>query len=164
MIMKYILFIKIFLLLSYISFLNLNAQIIFNTTGGNTIANEGEVSFTIGQIVFYSSSGQNGSIIQGAQQPYEISVLSSINEIKPIGLYVHVFPNPTRDFLLLKFESEIFNDYSYQLYEITGKIIATERIFNIETKISMNQLAASTYILRILKGKEEIKSFKIVKK
>jgi len=162
--MKYILFIKIFLLLSYISFSNLNAQIIFNTTGGNTIANEGEVSFTIGQIVFYSSSGQNGSIIQGAQQPYEISVLSSINEIKPIGLYVHVFPNPTRDFLMIKFEFELQDEYSYQLFDFSGKLIANEKIHNIETKISMNQLAASTYILRILKGKEEIKSFKIVKK
>jgi len=155
---------KFILLISFVSFYTLKAQVIFNTTGGNIIANEGEVSFTIGQIVFYSSSGHNGSIIQGAQQPYEISVISSINEIKPIDLFVHVFPNPTRDFLILKFEFEIHDEYSYQLFDITGKLIASEKIQNIETKISMNQIAASTYILRILIGKNEIKSYKIIKK
>jgi hypothetical protein len=75
-----------------------------------------------------------------------------------------VFPNPTRDFLMLKFEFEIHDEYSYQLFDITGKLIASEKIQNIETKISMNQIAASTYILRILIGKNEIKSYKIIKK
>ena len=162
--MKCNLLLNFILIISFVSYTNLNAQVILNTTGGNTIANEGEVSFTIGQIFFYSSIGQNGSIIQGAQQPYEISVITSINDIKPIDLYVHVFPNPTEDYLILKIDDDQLNIYYYQLFDVNGKLLESEKILNVETKISMRQFVSATYIVRVLIGENTIKTYKIIKK
>jgi hypothetical protein len=42
--------------------------------GGNAKGSGGSASFTVGQIFYTKLSGTNGTVIQGIQQPYEISM------------------------------------------------------------------------------------------
>jgi hypothetical protein len=42
--------------------------------GGNAKGSGGSASFTVGQIFYTKLSGTNGSVVQGIQQPHEISM------------------------------------------------------------------------------------------
>lgn len=55
---------------------NSQAQESLNTTGNNDSNNNGSVSYSVGQITYQTNTGTNGSIIEGVQQPYKISVVA----------------------------------------------------------------------------------------
>ena len=84
----------------------LQAQESVNATGGNVSGSGGSVSYSVSQVVYTTSTGTNGSVAQGVQQPFEISVVTAIEEAKDISLSVTAYPNPTADFLQLKVESK----------------------------------------------------------
>jgi Secretion system C-terminal sorting domain len=52
---------------------------------------------------------------------------------------------------------------SYQLFDVTGKQIANEKIINSETSISLENLNTAIYLLNIIDNKTTIKTFKIIK-
>jgi len=82
----------------------LQAQTNVNATGGNASGNGGSVSYSVGQVVYTTHKGSNGSVAQGVQQPYEISV-AGIDEANGISLRVTVYPNPTTDYLTLEIDA-----------------------------------------------------------
>ena len=79
----------------------LQAQESINATGGIASGSGGSMSYSVGQIVYTTNTGTNGSVAQGVQQPYEISAVIGIEEFNGINLYVSVYPNPTSDYLTL---------------------------------------------------------------
>jgi len=60
------------------------------------------VSYAIRQVVYTINTGTNGSAAQGVQQPYEISVVTAIEEVMDISIEMVVFPNPATDFVKLR--------------------------------------------------------------
>ena len=56
------------------------AQEVIPTSGGTASGSGGSASYTIGQMIYTTNNGVNGSVSQGIQQPYEISVVSGIEE------------------------------------------------------------------------------------
>lgn len=78
------------------------AQSSVNATGGNASGDGGSASYSVGQVVYTANTGTNGSVAQGVQQPYEISVVTGIEEAHDIKLSVSVYPNPATDYLTLK--------------------------------------------------------------
>lgn len=133
--------------------------------GGNASGGGGTVSYTIGQLVYTTNMGANGSVAQGVQQPFEISTVTGIKEAKGITLQCAVYPNPTSDYIVLKIEDYNINNLFYHLYDINGSLIENNIITGSETKIIMNHIASALYYLCILSGEnnEEIKTFKIKK-
>ncbi|MBP7102278.1 MAG: hypothetical protein KBA86_03430 [Bacteroidales bacterium] len=77
----------------------LQAQENINATGGNASGSGGTVSYSVGQVMYNTHIGTNGSVAEGVQQPYEISVVIGIEEAKDINLLLSAFPNPTDDIL-----------------------------------------------------------------
>jgi len=142
--------------------IELQAQTATTTTGGNLSGSSGSVSYSLGQIVYSTNTGSGGTISQGIQQPYDISIISGIENIN-ISLTCKVYPNPTVDFIQLKIESDKRQDMIYQLFDLNGKRFDSKRIENDETTIPMEQYVASTYILKVLQNNREIKTFKIIK-
>ncbi len=141
----------------------LQAQTSFNSTGKNTSGSDGSVSYSVGQVVYTSSTGINGSVSQGVQQPYEISVVTAIEKTKGINLSVTAYPNPTTDFLQLKIENEEIKDLSFQLYDLQGKLLRSEKIISNQSSINMGNLISSTYFVKVISGNKTIKEFKIIK-
>lgn len=139
------------------------AQQLVTATGGNASGSGGTVSYSIGQVVYHSHTGTNGSVLEGIQQPYEISVLTVLEEAEGINLLVLVYPNPTTDFLQLKVESDNLNDLTYQLLNMQGKLLENEQITGNQTSIAMSNLAQGTYFVKIIQGSRVIKTFKVVK-
>jgi hypothetical protein len=144
------------------SITNLLAQQGTNASGGEASGSGGSASFTIGQTDYISATGSGGKINQGIQQPYEILVTTGIDE-KGIDLTTSVYPNPTTDFVLLKLENCKSANFTFQLYNIQGKIILNKKVESNETTISMADLADAIYFIKVLNNDKEVKIFKIIK-
>jgi hypothetical protein len=134
------------------------------TSGGNASGSGGTVSYSVGQIVYTTNTGANGSVSQGVQQPYEISIVTSMEEVNGINLTISAFPNPTTDYLTLKADKVEYQNLYFHLYDLNGKIIQENKVAQSETKISMTDLPPSTYFLKVTDNQKEVKTFKIVKK
>jgi len=142
----------------------IQAQVTVSVTGSNASGSGGSVSYTVGQVFNTSNVGSNGSVAQGVQQPYEISVVTNIEEGNGISLSFMVYPNPTTDVLILKIEGKIQPPWIASLYDMNGKLLENKKIIDNETTISMGNYASAIYFLKIADNNKEIKTFKIIKK
>lgn len=134
-----------------------------NASGGNASGSGGSATYSVGQMMYQSHSGTNGSINEGAQQPYEISTITSIESAKNIHLSISAHPNPTTNYLTLKIEAFDFSNLRFQLYNAQGKLLQNKKIIDKKSSIVMSSLATGTYLLKIVEGYNEVKTFKIVK-
>lgn len=139
------------------------AQESVNTSGKDVTGTGGTVNYSVGQIVYTTHSGTNGSLAQGVQQPYEISVVTALEETKGITLSFLVYPNPTTDFIMLRVENYSTENLTYLLYDVNGKSIENKKMENRESTIPMESLATGTYFLKVTEGNKDIKTFKIIK-
>jgi hypothetical protein len=131
--------------------------------GGNTSGSAGTVSYTIGQVLYTTSESSTGSVAHGVQQPYEISVVTGIDIASGILLECSVYPNPANDFLFLKIENYDNKDLSYKLYDSGGILLADKKVTGVQTTIPMSKLPPAVYFLKVIDGRKEIKTFKIIR-
>ena len=141
----------------------LQAQTSVNATGGDASGSGGSASYSVGQVVYTTNTGTTGSVAQGVQQPYEISVVTAIEEAKDINLSVTAYPNPTTDYLTLRIDEFEISNLSFQLYDMNGKLLQNEKMTDTETQINMSNYVPSTYFVRVINGNQSIKEFKIIK-
>jgi len=144
--------------------IGLQAQEATPAAGGNASGSGGSASYSIGQVVYTTNTGSNGTVAQGVQQPYEISVISGVEEAGNLTLSVLVYPNPANDLLMLKAENYDKENLSYQLFNSNGKLLVYKKIKSTETSIVISSLLPATYFLKISEGNNELKTFKIIKK
>ena len=155
-------------LLLVIGLTGLQAQEALPATGGNASGSGGSSSYTVGQVVYTTNTGTNGSVAQGVQQPYEISVVTGLEQAKGITMQCSAYPNPTSDYLILKIEGKVQTQCIASLYDINGKLLESKKVEGNETTISMDNLVPATYFLKVVQTKhasspQEIKTFKIIK-
>ena len=141
----------------------LQAQTSINATGGNASGSGGSVSYSVGQVVYTTNTGTNGSVAQGVQQIYEITVVNSITQAKGINLTVTAYPNPTTDFLTLEVKDFELSTLHFQLFDMNGKLLQSEKITGNQTSIVMSNLVPATYFVKVIQGNKEVKTFKIIK-
>jgi len=139
------------------------AQTSVNATGGDATGSGGSVSYSVGQVVYTSHTGTSGTVAEGAQQPYEISVVTGLEEAKGINLSVAAYPNPTTDYLTLEVKDFNVSNLLFQLYDMQGKLLQSEKITGNQTSIVMSNLVPANYFLRVIHGNKEVKTFKIIK-
>jgi len=141
----------------------LQAQEIVNATGGDASGNGGSTSYSVGQVVYTTNTGESGSVAQGVQQPYEISVVTGLEEAKGITLSVSAYPNPTTNYLTLSIGEFDISNLSYQLYDMNGKLLQSEKITGNQTRMVTSNLVSATYFVKVIQGNKEVKTFKIIK-
>ena len=142
----------------------LQAQEALTTSGGNASGTGGTASYSIGQVVYTTNIGTNGTVAQGVQQPYEISVVTAIRNTEDINLKCLVYPNPTGGITKLVFESPDFENVRFRLFDINGALLQDKKVESNETEIYVGNLLSSVYFLKVYNNNIEIKVFKIVKK
>ncbi len=140
-----------------------NAQQSVNASGSDASGTGGGVSYSVGQIVYTTNTGTNGSVAQGVQQPYEISVITGIEQAGDIDLVCTAYPNPAASILTLKIQNYKREKLFYQLYDIAGKQLENKEISGSETTISLVSYSSAAYFLKIAENNKEIKVFKIIK-
>jgi hypothetical protein len=143
--------------------LSTQAQQSMNPGGSDASGIGGSVAYSIGQVVYTMDESLVGSILQGVQQPFEISVETGFYDITEQDLKITTYPNPSKDNLILKVESNNFEELQYVLTDSRGACLKNEQIIGEETKIELTSLPPSTYLLKIYKNKKEQKFFKIIK-
>ena len=141
----------------------LQAQESVNASGGNASGSGGSVSYSVGQVVYQTHTGSNGSVAEGVQQPYEISVVTGIYEAKGINLSVTAYPNPTTDYLTLSIDKFDISNLSYHLYDMNGILLQNAKITGNQTSIAMGNLVPANYLVKVIQGNKEVKTFKIIK-
>lgn len=153
----------ILFLVSFVSFqFNLAAQRNAVAAGGEAVGSIGEVSYSIGQIDFTTSSNASITLSQGVQQTYDIQIMAGI-DIKEIDLRMVVYPNPAVTNLILSISSDLLTEMRYELFDLKGALVLTDRIYNSETILNLQNLDIGCYTLRVLQQSKGLKTFKIIK-
>ena len=134
---------------------------VLSASGGDATGSGGSVAYSVGQIVYTTSTGTTGSVAQGVEQAYEIYSVG-IKETS-LNISLSVFPNPTSDFLTLKVEDYNNETLSFDLLDEQGKLILSEQITNQETQVAMSTLARGSYFINIVQANKQIQTFKIIK-
>ena len=159
--MKHIFTLLIFIL----SLSTLSAQESFNISGGKASGSGGTVNYSVGQVFYLTEFARNGSLleVEGVQQPYEISVVTGIQESKGISLSLTAFPNPTPNNLTLHISDGTISNLSYQLYDMHGKLLQHKKITGHDVSIKMSTLVPAIYFMKVFRNNLPIKTFKIIK-
>ena len=142
--------------------LTAQAQQASTATGGDASGSGGTVAYSVGQIVYTTNTGTTGSVAQGVQQPYEISIVLGIED-NSINLELSAYPNPTTNFLTLNLGKTELSTLNFQLYDISGKLIESRKIISSTETIGMANLPSTTYFLKVSNNNNEVKIFKIIK-
>lgn len=143
--------------------LTIQAQNTISATGGNATGSGGTVSYSVGQVTYNTYSGTNGTVAQGVQQPYEISVVTAIENTEGITLEYRVYPNPTSGLLRLIIKPFDQKNFRYTLHDINSILLQDKKIESEETEISMKNYTPAIYFLQVIKNNQEVKVFKIIK-
>ena len=169
---------RILLLISLISIIasltETKAQKTITTSGGNASGSGGSVSYSVGQTFHSIHTGETGSVAEGVQQPYEISVITGIQDATGIDLIISAFPNPATDYLILRFGNYDYQNVSYQILDVNGRLIKAGHIESSETRINMAGLPSGVYLIRVYSEefrdhsdisspRFDIKTFRIIK-
>jgi hypothetical protein len=133
-------------------------------SSGAEAEGNGSMSYSFGQVFYRAYTGTGGSIGEGVQQVYEISVVKITSLEEKIELSASVYPNPARDYLMLYMDEQDFSQVRYHLFDVHGKTLGQKDILQPETQINMQDLAPAVYLLHVVKDHQALKVFKIVKK
>ncbi|CAH8293400.1 putative secreted protein (Por secretion system target) [Mariniflexile fucanivorans] len=133
-----------------------------SVSGGEATGSGGTSSYSVGQLVYTTNSGNNGTLTQGVQQGIELFSLSNA-EFTGLILKLATYPNPTTDYIVLKVEDSDLENLTYIMYDIQGKTITKGQALQKTTQIRMQHLDMGTYILKVNQSNKELKSFKIIK-
>ena len=139
------------------------AQNTSTASGGEASGSGGSTSYSVGQVAYQTHTGTTGSVAQGVQQPYEISVVTGLEEAKGINLSILAYPNPTTDNLTLEVRDFELSALTFQLYDMNGRLLQTEKITGNLTGIEMGRFVPATYFVKIAQNNSEVKTFKIIK-
>ena len=150
------------LLLLGLGLTGLQAQENINATGGNAAGNGGSASYSVGQVVYTTNTGTSGSVAQGVQQAFEISVVGT-EEANDILLSASAYPNPSTDFLILEVMDFKPSILSFQLYDMQGKLLQSQQLTESQTRLAMVNLEPAIYFIKVIEGNKEVKTFKVVK-
>lgn len=152
----------IIILLIILSSFRIMAQQAIYASGANATGSGGSVSYSVGQVLYTTNSGSNGSSAQGVQQPYEISTTLSLPEANDIRL-MSVYPNPTTNRVVLNVGNYVTTNLSLQFIDSNGRILLENKIINIETNLDIENYPVAIYFLKVMDKNSAIKIFKIIK-
>ena len=154
---------KLIIMFSLISAITgVKAQQGFTAAGGGASGSGGNAAYSVGQIVYTTNTGAGGSVAQGVQQPFEISIVPG-KDGNSIELELNVYPNPTNNFLILNVGNSELSTLSYELYDNIGKILKRRKMISSSETIGMENLPSAIYFLKVSNNNKEVKTFKIIK-
>ena len=152
----------IFMFLLSFALTGIKAQQGTTAAGGEASGTGGTVSYSVGQVSYSNITNSNGYINEGVQQPYEFFTVG-IATNNNITLSYTAYPNPTGAIVNLKIENESLENLSYQLYDISGKLLMNQKITSNITSITMGSFASANYLLKITDNNKEVQTIKIIK-
>jgi hypothetical protein len=141
----------------------IQGQQLILTAGMDASGTGGSVSFSLAQTFFTGSSGINGTVAEGVQQPYEISVVIAVTPVPGPEMKCQVYPNPAGNYINVSVDEMMVMQSSYALYDLQGKNLGGELIMERHQRITLSHLTPGIYLLKISDTNQIVKSFRIIK-
>ncbi len=120
-----------------------------------------QLDWSIGESVTSTHSSDDYVITQGFHQG--IYIITSLDDFCE-DIKMLAYPNPTNDFISLSVENLEIKNMQYIITDLTGKILASEKITSSLQTINFSKYAVGTYIVSITQNNQLLKSFQIIKK
>jgi len=137
------------------------AQEVVSSGGDYFKKPNGSMSITIGEPITETFRGPALILTQGFQQNFGNPI--GIDELSGSKYKITAYPNPTGDFVIVKVEDFTNENFCYELYDNSGKLIQKGKLKAMETRISFDKLMPSTYIIKVFIDITEVTGFKIIK-
>lgn len=147
--------------LIFCSVSEVKAQKALLATGSDATGSNGSVSYSVGQIDFTTKGNQ---VMEGVQQAYEITTLSTTETAGSDKKDILLYPNPFKDFLFLDFTTNDYRNSEFQLFDSSGKLLKEATIKATKSEFNFSELPSAMYLIRINQNGKNIKTFKIIKK
>ena len=135
------------------------------SSGGYTQNGGYSVSWTLGEPVIATAQNDSTTLTQGFQQPTYNVVAITTQTIE--GFDVNVYPNPSSDFVVIDWTTDLQNMIYITLFDMAGKMISEQSFAATQDKVSLNmsKLASAQYLLEVKTQNNSVtKIFRITKK
>ncbi|MFA7275146.1 MAG: T9SS type A sorting domain-containing protein [Crocinitomicaceae bacterium] len=149
--------IVLFSLIATASF-SVSAQEVVSSQGGSYSNANGNVDFTIGEVIINTGTDGQNYITQGFHQTNWNFL--GLEDFAP-SYVATIFPNPTED--ILNIRASIFENVTYSLYDATGKLVLQNILVGSETPIQVSHIAPGSYSLTLNSAAQTLKTFKLIK-
>ena len=147
-----------FVLLSLFATITVSAQEVVSTQGDTYSNANGNIDFTIGEVIINTGTDGTNDLTQGFHQ----------TNWNLVGLEDHapsyeaiIFPNPTSE--VLNIRTSTFENVTYTLYDAQGKLILQDKLSAEQTPIQVSQLAPGSYSITLNNQTQNLKTFKLIK-
>ncbi|MDP6922891.1 MAG: T9SS type A sorting domain-containing protein [Lutibacter sp.] len=138
------------------------AQTAVLSSGGNENGSGGNISLSIGAVIYHIDTENNGYLLAGTLQPYEISV--DREDASPTVNYMYaIYPNPTSKYLTVSIQNFGQIPVEYSIISLLGVVVKSGEISSNLHKIDLENLVNSAYFLVISNGQNRLKAIKFIK-
>ena len=128
------------------------------SSAGEKVENNMVLSHVVGNVV--TMEAEDGSLSTGNLIQYSVATTTGLG-ITDVEL-LSVYPNPTKDVLVLK-TGELKN-LTMVLTDVEGQQLLAAPVRDSETRIDFSRYASGLYHLTLTSGETVVKTFSIVKK
>ena len=114
---------------------------------------------------FWGTSGKDCAYIDAISFPCgKVNNPVSIQEFEQNTVF-QVWPNPTTDILHVQIQDDTnMQDYTYQLFSLTGKLLQGGRLTDIDSEIDVRRYTSGVYFLKLENSLHQIQTVKFIKK
>lgn len=114
---------------------------------------------------YYGTSGKDCAYIDAISFPCgKVNNPVSIQEFEQNTVF-QVWPNPTTDILHVQIQDDTnMQDYTYQLFSLTGKLLQGGRLTDIDSEIDVRRYTSGVYFLKLENSLHQIQTVKFIKK
>lgn len=136
-----------------------------SVSGGDATGATGSVSYTVGQTFFKTYNTPLASIHEGVQQPYEIFVISSVENTFSEAIQIEVYPNPVLENLIIEVGELNARSLNFQLISTEGKLLQSGQFSEKTNYLNMGEVPSGLYFLSFFKNdiNSEKQIFQIIK-
>lgn len=150
-----------------------------NSGGGDATGQQGNLSYSIGQIFALQVFKNEGLIDSGVQRSFIEEVLESnppvvdsadvdivlnpIPVIDSVALDIVAYPNPVINTLYVDKGNQEFEEVTYQIYDFSGKLLKHGNLENPISEIQLDYIQSGIYLLVVVSNDETVYSLKVIK-
>ncbi len=136
-----------------------NAQEVVTTAGGNMANNTIQASWTIGEAFTETTVTNKPVVTAGFNQPI-LMVETSVENIKS-KVNVTVFPNPTSQFVNIKYDGQL--PIKAKILSLSGTIISITELKDQTSQLDFSNNVIGVYLIEITDKSGKSNTYRIVK-
>ena len=132
---------------------------VYASSGSHFTSAAAQLSFTIGEPLTSTYTGATTMVTQGFHQPDKNTAGINQNE----DFVFNIYPNPTQNYIIISYSDESIKNYTVDLIDQLGQVLATRVLSGNNQQIDVSTLAAGNYHLRVTYLQNKSNSFTVIK-